>query len=104
MSIFNPEKLVHNLIASLGVKPEEFVAFIQLARDEFIGIRNDRQAFRPASAKAYQDVVARLDRIEAKINLLLMRQDSSEFRDKHPAAIDIDGDHIHVRTDLISSD
>lgn len=72
MSIFNPEKLVHNLIASLGVKPEEFVAFIQLARDEFIGIRNDRQAFRPASAKAYQDIVARLDRLE---NLMIELKD-----------------------------
>lgn len=87
MALFDAEKIVTNLIRSLGVEPKDFIAFITMARDEFTAIRADRLAFRPASTKAYQDVVARLDQIDAKINLLLMRRDSDETRQRHSSVM-----------------
>lgn len=71
MAIFSPEKLINNLISSLGVSPQDFVAFIQMARDEFAAMRADRLAFKPASIRVVQDMTARMDRIEAKLDTAL---------------------------------
>ena len=66
MSLFNPEKMIKNMLAGLGVNPEDFVGFIQMARTESLEMGADRLAFKPASIKAYQDIMARLDHIEAQ--------------------------------------
>ena len=71
MSWIDPEKIMSGLMKSMGVSAQDFIGFLQMAQREFAELRADRLAFRPASVKAYQDVTERLDRLEAKIDMLL---------------------------------
>lgn len=71
MSWFDPEKMVKSLISSLGVSPEDFIGFIVMARTEFLEMRADRLAFKPASVKAYQELTGRMERLETKLDKVL---------------------------------
>ena len=82
MALFSPESLVRSLVSAMGLTPEQVQAFVNDLVGELREIRADRLAFKPASARAYQDVVQRLDRIEAKINLMLMHHESDQLRAK----------------------
>ena len=89
MALFNPEGLVRSLVSAMGLTPEQIQAFINELVAELRDMRADRLAFKPASARAYQDVVQRLDRIDAaldrvdaKINLMLMHHESDQLRAK----------------------
>ncbi len=76
MSWLDPEKMVNKLITGLGVNPQDFVAFINGARQEFAEMRADRLAFRPASIQVVADMKARMDRIENKLDMLLTRHEN----------------------------
>lgn len=80
MPLFDAEKIVTNLIRSLGVEPKDFVAFITMARDEFMAIRADRLAFKPASQKAYIDMIQRLDAIADHLKRVEERLDHMHRR------------------------
>lgn len=96
MSWFDPEKMVKSLISSLGVSPEDFIGFITMARTEFLEMRADRLAFKPASVKAYQELTGRMERLEAKIELL---SDAAERMDDYLVVIRtiIDRDYTRVK-------
>ena len=73
MSWIDPEKIMTGLMKSMGVSPQDFVGFIQTAQREFAEMRADRLAFKPASIRVVNEMNARMDRIEAKLNILLSR-------------------------------
>ena len=66
MSWIDPEKIMTGLMKSMGVSPEDFIGFITMAQREFAEMRADRLAFKPASVKAYTEMVQRLERIETR--------------------------------------
>jgi hypothetical protein len=84
MSWIDPEKIMTGLMKSMGVSPQDFMNFIQSVQREIQEMRADRLAFKPASIKAYQELTARMDQIDAKLNLILTRLDSDRFRAEHP--------------------
>jgi hypothetical protein len=71
MSWIDPEKIMTGLMKSMGVSPQDFVNFLQMTQREFAEMRADRLAFKPASVKAYQDVTARLERVEVRLEKIL---------------------------------
>ena len=81
MSWIDPEKIMTGLMKSMGVSPQDFVNFLQMTQREFAEMRADRLAFKPASIRAYQDLTARMDRIEAKQDRILQILDPPELTD-----------------------
>ena len=93
MSWIDPEKIMTGLMKSMGVSPQDFVSFIQTVQREINEMRADRLAFKPASIKAYQELTARLNTIEAKIDVIMLGLSmGAEF--KKP----LNGDDIHERS------
>ena len=102
--LLNPESMVKNLLAACGVSPEDFVNFLRSVSTEIAELRADRLAFKPASAKAYQDVTARLTRLEAKIDLLIMTRESEAFRAARPHLLENLSDERDNERDISGHD
>jgi hypothetical protein len=73
----NPEAIMSGLMKSMGVSAEDFAGFINTVMTEMRELRADRLSFKPASAKAYQDVTTRLDRLETKIDGMIVMLDAN---------------------------
>lgn len=70
MALFDAEKIFRNLVAAMGVTPEQITSLIVEVVTEVRTIRAEREAFKAASAKVVPDVLARLERIENKVAML----------------------------------
>jgi len=64
MALFDAEKIFRNLVAAMGVTPEQITSLIVEVVTEVRTIRAEREAFKAASAKVVPDVLARLTRLE----------------------------------------
>jgi hypothetical protein len=64
MALFDINKLGASLMASMGVSPDQVRAFVVTVLQEVADMKADRLAFKPASQRAYRDVVERLERME----------------------------------------
>ena len=67
----NPETIMSGLMKSMGVSVEDFAGFIGTVMTEMRELRADRLAFRPASIKAYQELTARMERMETKLDRIV---------------------------------
>ena len=81
MSWIDPEKIMTGLMKSMGVAPQDFVGFIQTAQREFAEMRADRLAFKPASIRVVTEMNARMDRMESKLDRLLLLSDHPPLTD-----------------------
>ena len=81
MSWIDPEKIMTGLMKSMGVSPQDFVGFIQTAQREFAEMRADRLAFKPASIRVVTEMNARMDRMETKLDRLLLILDQPDLTD-----------------------
>ena len=68
----NPETIMSGLMKSMGVSVEDFAGFIGTVMTEMRELRSDRLAFRPASIKAYQELTARMERMETKLDRVVV--------------------------------
>jgi hypothetical protein len=75
----DPEKMMSGIMRSMGVGPEDFVNFIRSVSTEIQEMRADRLAFKPASIKAYQELTARMERMETKLDRVLARVEPQPF-------------------------
>ena len=87
MALINMDKIGANLMAAMGVSPDQVRAFVITVLQEVQDIKQDRLAFRPASQRAYRDVVSRLDRLERNQAILMQHFGLS------PVETNTDGNH-----------
>lgn len=72
MALFDAEKIFRNLVAAMGVTPEQISSLIVEVVTEVRTIRAEREGFKAATAKVVPDVLARLEQIETLLaNLVL---------------------------------
>ena len=76
----NPETIMSGLMKSMGVSVEDFAGFIGTVMTEMRELRADRLAFRPASIKAYQELTARMERMETKLDRAVLMLDAIELK------------------------
>jgi len=67
MALFDAEKIFRNLVAAMGVTPEQITSLIVEVVTEVRTIRAEREAFKAASARTVPDVLARMERIEKTV-------------------------------------
>lgn len=72
MSIFNPDKVFASLVNAMGLQPQQIQTFVTEIVNELRIWKAEREAFKPAAARAYQDIVNRLEIQDRKIDALTM--------------------------------
>lgn len=90
MALINMDKIGANLMAAMGLSPDQVRGFVVTILQEVQDIKTDREAFRPASQRAYRDVIERLERMEGLTQRLAqhfgLQEDNENGRNTNPDA------------------
>lgn len=97
MSLFNPDKVFASLVNAMGLQPQQIQTFVTEIVNELRIWKAEREAFKPAAARAYADIVARLETQDRKIDALatmLHVRPSSEVIKQLNGEIQYVGHHV----------